>query len=96
MDVRHTIELRTKNDKGDDGKMEKVKTNLKAIADAIEQNDEVRTKMFYDLAMEQFDTEEEREAFKQGSLAMFADAGKMRFRRLYRTIRFRRTMKRLS
>lgn len=76
--------------------MIKVLDALEALSSGIERQEEGITLSFYHNMMDQFETAEEKEAFHQGSLAMTADAGNLRIRRLYHTFKFRRAMKKLG
>lgn len=76
--------------------MENVIKYLEALTSGIGKQDEEITMNFYHISLSQLDTAEEKEAFKQGSLAVFAEAGKMRFRRMWYTRKYKKALKQLQ
>ena len=75
--------------------MENVITYLKALSSGIGKQDVDTTLSFYSIAQRELETEAEQEAFRFGALAMFADVGKMRLRRVYYTHKFKKALKQL-
>ncbi|MBM7717248.1 hypothetical protein JOC94_004273 [Bacillus thermophilus] len=76
--------------------MNSVMINLEALASGIGKQGVNPAVSFYHIAHNQLQTDEERQAFRLGALAMFADVGKMRLRRAYYTHQFRKAMKKLN
>lgn len=76
--------------------MQEVLTNLEALAAGMGKQDADTMYSFYSIANARLlKTEEEREAFRLGALAMFADAAGYKLRAAYYRRKFKRAMKRL-
>jgi len=76
--------------------IDNVITNLNTLAPGIDTQDADFIVNFYNFLYNGLKTDEEREAFKLGSLAVFAEAGKFRIRSVYYTFLFKRAVKRLK
>lgn len=75
--------------------MENVITYLKALSSGIGKQDVDTTMSFYSIAHRELDSAAEQEAFRFGALAVFADVGKMRLRRVYYTHKSKKALKQL-
>lgn len=75
--------------------MNNVLTNLEALASGVGKQDVDTSISFYNIVSNQLETQEEREAFRLGALAIFADVGNMRIRAWYYRRKFQRAMERL-
>ena len=76
--------------------MREVLSNLEALAAGIGKQDEDMLFNFYAIANTRLlETEEQREAFRYGALAMFADAAGYKLRAAYYRRKFRQALKRL-
>ena len=75
--------------------MTNVIINLEALASGIGKQDENTTMSFYAIAHNQLETKQEREAFRLGALAMFADVGNMRIRAAYYRRKFKKAIEQL-
>lgn len=74
--------------------MQEVLTNLEALASGVGKQDEDMLFNFYTIASERLlETEEQREAFRLGALAMFADAAGYKIRAAYYRRKFKQAMK---
>lgn len=74
-----------------------VMINLEALASGIGRQDVDTACSFYTIARDRLlESEEEREAFRYGALAMFADAGKMRVKAAYYRRKFNKAMNQLQ
>lgn len=77
--------------------MSEVYKGMKALSDVIEaEQDEDDILRLYETIAGQLETDEEKEAFKQGSLSMIADASNYRLRRIWHKLKFKRAMKKLQ
>lgn len=77
--------------------MREVLTNLEALAAGIGKQDVDTMLSFYAIANARLlETEEQREAFRLGALAMFADAAGYNLRAAYYRRKFKRAMKALQ
>ena len=75
--------------------MNNVLISLEALASGIGKQDENTTMSFYAIAHNQLKTKQEREAFRWGALAVFADVGKMRIRAAYYRRKFKKAIEQL-
>lgn len=76
--------------------MTNVLTNLEALASGVGKQDEDMLFNFYTIASERLlETDAEREAFRLGALAMFADVAGYKIRAAYYRRKFKQAMKRL-
>lgn len=76
--------------------MTNVLTNLEALAAGMGKQDADTMYSFYAIANARLlETEEQREAFRYGALAMFADAAGYKIRAAYYRRKFKQAMKRL-
>lgn len=74
--------------------MQEVLTNLEALASGIGKQDADTMYSFYSIANTRLlETEAEREAFRLGALAMFADAAGYKLRAAYYRRKFKKAMK---
>ena len=77
--------------------MREVLTNLEALASGIGKQDADTMYSFYTIANARLlETEEQRQAFRYGALAMFADAAGYKLRAAYYRRKFKRAMKALQ
>lgn len=76
--------------------MTNVLTNLEALASGIGKQDADTAYSFYAIAHNQLESKEEREAFRFGALALYAEAAKMRIRAAYYQNKFKKAMLKLS
>ncbi|GIN58090.1 hypothetical protein J8TS2_24090 [Lederbergia ruris] len=76
--------------------MNNVITNLEALASGIGKQDADTTASFYHIASQRLlETEAERNAFRYGALAMFADVSNQRLRAAYYRRKFGQAIKRI-
>ena len=75
--------------------MTNVLISLEALASGIGKQDVDAAYSFYAIAYNQLETEQEREAFRWGALAVFADVGKMRIRAAYYRRQFAKAIEQL-
>lgn len=76
--------------------MTEVLTNLKALASGIGKQDADTAFSFYVAASQRLlETEEQREAFRLGALALFADVAGYKIRAAYYRHKFKKAMERL-
>lgn len=76
--------------------MTNVMVNLEALASGIGKQDADTMYNFYSIANARLlETEAQREAFRLGALAMFADAAGYKLRAAYYRRKFKQAMKRL-
>ena len=77
--------------------MQEVLANLEALASGIGKQDVDTAFSFYAIASERLlETDAEREAFRLGALAMFADAAGYKIRAAYYRRKFKKAMKALQ
>lgn len=77
--------------------MTNVLTNLEALAAGMGKQDVDTMYNFYSIASERLlKTEAQREAFRLGALAMFADAAGYKIRAAYYRRKFKKAMKELN
>ena len=77
--------------------MTNVLTNLEALASGIGKQDVDTAFSFYAIASERLlETDAEREAFRLGALAMFADVAGFKIRAAYYRRKFKRAIKALN
>ena len=77
--------------------MREVLTNLEALAAGMGKQDVDTAFSFYTIASERLlETEEQREAFRYGALAMFADAAGYKLRAAYYRRKFKKAIKALN
>lgn len=77
--------------------MQEVLTNLEALASGIGKQDADTMYSFYAIANARLlETEAQREAFRYGALAMFADAAGYKIRAAYYRRKFKKAMKQIQ